>query len=244
MPTNCPVSEIIKQRKVQGKECYEVSWEEKHGLKTSIVPADLLERLRSFIIITCIIQISSFVCKIKQHKSLILFFYSACPEKIVEFQEGKAQRKKQNRCKARPKKPGDESSMAEIDQRLQNLLLDIESGSNTITCPSLLSSKTEISENRTNIIGKVNPTIPVLEKDWESCIETGPSGAVKYENEIIDLLSPSPARLQCKLLPKQQKNASDEAVDLIELSESETEMSPEHHRKARELRLFLASIKD
>ncbi|PON64694.1 XPG/Rad2 endonuclease [Parasponia andersonii] len=250
MPTKCPVSGIIKQRKVQGKECYEVSWEEQHGLKTSIVPADLLK--------------------------------SACPEKIVEFEEEKAHSKKQTRRKVGPKKAGDESSMAEIDRRLRNLLLDIETGSNTITCPSLLASEREIPKNKSKVQptipvlnedsecytesgsnaitcpslpsserersenrSKVDPTIPVLNNDSESHIETGTSGAaVKYENEIIDLLSPSPPRLARTLLTKQEENASVKVVDVIELSESETEMSPEHHRKAKELRLFIASIKD
>lgn len=41
---SCPVSAIVKQRKVQGRECYEVFWHNIDGLKTSIVPADLIER--------------------------------------------------------------------------------------------------------------------------------------------------------------------------------------------------------
>lgn len=44
MPDKCPVSEIIKTRKVQGQECYEVLWNDLEGLETSIVPADLVER--------------------------------------------------------------------------------------------------------------------------------------------------------------------------------------------------------
>ncbi|EXC15970.1 Flap endonuclease GEN-like 2 [Morus notabilis] len=211
MPTKCPVSGIIKQRKVQGKEFYEVSWEEElHGLKTSIVPADLLER--------------------------------ACPEKIAEYEEGKAQKKKQNRCNARAKKSGNEASMAEIDQRLQNLLLDIESESSrntTFTCPSLASS-TDISGHNTDVL----ETIPVLDKERKSSNEEGSTG-VKYENEIIDLLSPSPPRLRLTLSSnKQQVKPSPKVVNVIELSDSETDMSPEHQRKARELRLFLASVRD
>lgn len=44
MPVKCPISSILKQRKLQGKDCFEVSWEEMHGLKASTVPADLIER--------------------------------------------------------------------------------------------------------------------------------------------------------------------------------------------------------
>lgn len=44
IPVNCPVSGIVKPRKIQGKECFEVLWEGLQGLKTSIVPADLVQR--------------------------------------------------------------------------------------------------------------------------------------------------------------------------------------------------------
>ncbi|KAK6926267.1 XPG, N-terminal [Dillenia turbinata] len=47
MPVKCPVSEIIKPRKVQGRECYEVAWAGINGLGSSTVPTDLIERLRS-----------------------------------------------------------------------------------------------------------------------------------------------------------------------------------------------------
>ncbi|KAK9994461.1 hypothetical protein SO802_024164 [Lithocarpus litseifolius] len=86
IPVKCPVSKIIKHRKVQGRDCYEVSWEDLDGLKTSIVLADLVE--------------------------------SACPEKIVEFEEERAERKKQNHRKTRPKKSEKGSSVTEIDLKL------------------------------------------------------------------------------------------------------------------------------
>ncbi|KAK9291351.1 hypothetical protein L1049_019297 [Liquidambar formosana] len=44
MPVKCPISGIIKHRKVQGRECFEVAWEDLDGLKSSVVPADLIER--------------------------------------------------------------------------------------------------------------------------------------------------------------------------------------------------------
>ncbi|XP_021730106.1 flap endonuclease GEN-like 2 [Chenopodium quinoa] len=98
MPVKCPISEVRKHRRVQGKECFEVSWEDFDGLETSVVPADLVR--------------------------------SACPEKIAEFEERKAQTKKQNRRKVRPKKSDDTASMAKVDAKLQSLLLDIESKDN------------------------------------------------------------------------------------------------------------------
>jgi len=50
MPVPCPVSAIVKQRKVQGRDYFEVSWQEMEGLQTSIVPADLMERWVWFLI--------------------------------------------------------------------------------------------------------------------------------------------------------------------------------------------------
>lgn len=44
VPVNCPVSGIVKHRKVQGNDCYEVSWKNIDGLDSSVVPADLLRR--------------------------------------------------------------------------------------------------------------------------------------------------------------------------------------------------------
>lgn len=55
----------------------------------------------------------------------LLIIYSACREKILEFEERKAQRKKQNIQKRKPKKKETNSSVAELDLKLQNLLLDI-----------------------------------------------------------------------------------------------------------------------
>lgn len=44
MPVKCPISEVLKQRRVQGRESLEVSWQDFDGLKSSVVPADLVER--------------------------------------------------------------------------------------------------------------------------------------------------------------------------------------------------------
>ncbi|XP_030933931.1 flap endonuclease GEN-like 2 isoform X2 [Quercus lobata] len=210
IPVKCPVSKIIKHRKVQGRDCYEVSWDDLDGLKTSIVPADLVE--------------------------------SACPEKIVEFEEESAERKKQNHRKTRTKKSEKGSSVTEIDLKLQRLLLDIELESSSVHNASF-SSNVEISESRT-----AAPEVDLTNQDlWHdpkssddiSCNEVGPSTA---KSEVIDLLSPSPPR-QSRIVSKFPKS-NGQCIDVIDLSESETDVSPEHKRKARELRLFLASIRD
>ncbi|KAA3455839.1 flap endonuclease GEN-like 2 [Gossypium australe] len=43
VPVKCPVSAIIKCQKVHGRECFEVLWEEHYGIKSSVVPSDLVE---------------------------------------------------------------------------------------------------------------------------------------------------------------------------------------------------------
>ncbi|KAF8380285.1 hypothetical protein HHK36_027767 [Tetracentron sinense] len=214
MPVSCPISAIIKHRKIQGRECFEVAWEELDGLKTSIVPADLIE--------------------------------SACPEKIVEFDEIRAQGKKQTR-KPRLKKSENEASVNEINLKLQDMLINIESESNSIhnafTCP-----REEKSGNRTAVteVDLENRQL-LLERESESNIICNaalcchPVSPIDAEKEIIDLLSPSPIKhaygiSKCHQTVGQQ-------VDVIDLSDSESEKSSEHGRKARALRSFLASIK-
>ncbi|XP_050254913.1 single-strand DNA endonuclease 1-like [Quercus robur] len=185
IPVKCPVSKIIRHRKVQGRDCYEVSWEDFDGLKTSIVPADLVE--------------------------------SACPEKIVEFEEERAERKKQNHRKTRPNKSEKGSSVTEIDLKLQRLLLDIELESSSVHNASF-SSNVEISESRT-----AAPEVDLTNQDlWLdpkgsddiSCNEVGPSTA---KSEVIDLLSPSPPR-QSRIVSKFPKS-NGQCIDVIDLSE-------------------------
>ncbi|XP_044468953.1 single-strand DNA endonuclease 1 isoform X2 [Mangifera indica] len=225
MPVKCPVTGIIKPRRVRGTECFEVSWEESYGLKSSVVPAELIE--------------------------------SACPEKIVEFKERKAApRTKKSKPRSR------------IDQKLQALSLDIESGSSSV--PSVaFSSKTVMPENMTGVSevnftrhdpfldaesesdgdGNSNAAMPLYQTALESeskadgnaRIPSNPAAPTNANYEVIDLISPSPAH--CRNVSRSQK-MSNQAISVIDLSDSDTERSPEHERKARELRLFLASIPD
>ncbi|KAF9618461.1 hypothetical protein IFM89_001184 [Coptis chinensis] len=154
------------KRIVQGSKCFEVAWKEYGGLKSSVVPADLIE--------------------------------CACPEKIVEFEE-KTLGKKKN-LKPKTKKPQKTAAMDDIDQKLKGLLLDIESENNAV------SGSTQCRGAHTQLpIGKALP-------------------------EVIDILSPSPCQTS-KL-----QNTNDPLVDVIYVSESETDTSPEYARKARELR--------
>ncbi|KAF6149006.1 hypothetical protein GIB67_009625 [Kingdonia uniflora] len=161
MPVMCPISAIIKSRKAQGKECFEVAWKDFDGLKSSVVHAELVE--------------------------------SACPEKIAEFKERRAPKKKQNRRR-----------LEEVDLKLQSLMLDIERTSHSVSTATLYPNPIVITE-------------------------------------VVDLLSPSPP-IRARKVSKPQETVISRMIDIIDLSESEPEMSPEHARKARELRLFISSI--
>ncbi|GAB2265218.1 hypothetical protein Dimus_000286 [Dionaea muscipula] len=204
MPIKCPVSEIIKPRRIQGRECYEVSWGDIDGLKTSIVPADLVE--------------------------------SACPERIAEFHQRAEEKKKKQRQqrKSKPKQSKDKpppssssSIMPEIDLKLKALLLDIESDSYTRCNPAFSSVLAEAAMPST-----ASPCPPQIEELESS----------RVENEVIDLLSPSP-RIKIKS-KHDSRGILEQQIDVIDLSDnSDMDISPEHSRKARELRVFLASIR-
>ncbi|CAI8593672.1 unnamed protein product [Vicia faba] len=273
IPVECPVSEIIKCRKVQGRECFEVSWKDMDGLETSIVPADLIE--------------------------------SACPEKILEFEEKKLLRKKQNVQKRRPKKKETTPSLAELDLKLQSLLLDnnledntdhnagdasdsierileettsmvdavlntekstlshddddienIEWTQNISNISSMTSNDSigRILEETTSMVdGVLNTEKSTLSHDddienigWTqnisniSSMKSNESVSSTEKSVVIDLLSPSPFKPSntSKFHP-----SSDQNIEVINLSDSENEVSPEHKQKAKELRLFLASIR-
>ncbi|GAB4858225.1 hypothetical protein Ancab_009622 [Ancistrocladus abbreviatus] len=214
MPIKCPASEIIKRRRVKGRECFEVLWENFAGLKTSTVPADLVD--------------------------------SACPERIAEFKERRTQKK--NQRKPRQKEIKEKGpSMVDIDLKLHTLLLDIESDGKARWKPSLDSSRLAL-ERRSTVteVDFTNPN-PPMNRDSENCIASNPTGCcssdftVVQEEEVIDLISPSP-RVCAHKISKCQ--GSEKQVDPIDLSDSDIEMSPEHSRKARDLRLFLASIRE
>lgn len=165
---------------------------------------------------------------------------SACPEKIVDFENTRAQ--------AKPKKSKPRSSAAEIDQKLKALLLDIESKSSTNHNASFSSRATVTLEDGT-AAAKADFTRQHQLLDEESEINTDgnsimtrhPTGSTVTKNEIIDLVSPSP--VQSRNVSR-TRDMNCQLINAIELSDSETESSPEHERKARELKLFIASIRD
>jgi len=182
----------------------------------------------------------------------LLTIYSACPEKILEFEERKAQKKKQNIQKRRPKKKETNSSLAELDLKLQNLLLD-----NNLRDQANFNAS-DSSERISRI------TTPVAEADLNTQDLLHLSHDIEHtglihdtsntysssnkvvstigKNEIIDLLSPSPPK-KFNFSSKCEQS-SDQNIEVINLSDSENDVSVEHKQKAKELRLFLASIRN
>nr|GEW22109.1 flap endonuclease GEN-like 2 isoform X1 [Tanacetum cinerariifolium] len=222
IPMKCPVAEIIKRRKAQGKECFEVSWEDIDGLGSSIVPAELVE--------------------------------SACPEKIVEFEERLAEKKKPKPRKPRQKKAETDKSLNEVDTKLQELLLEIEGTTSNTQKYRLLDEpivnidqhETKSDQDWSMLINTSSNSqkIKMTDNTRKSCYNIMPEvvnlstplvtkSKTKVETDVVDLLSPFSA-----VCPMEHRDA-----DVIELSESETDVSPEHVKKARELRLFVAKIR-
>lgn len=123
------------------------------------------------------------------------------------------ERRKQKHHKPSRRKQKSSAAIAELDLKLQNLLLDINLGSNAEVQDSIPS-----------------PSRPIMPA--KALVDPGlvSSSSNAFDFDFIDLVSPSPAIRG--------------RVDVICLSDSETETSPEHERKARDLRLFLSSIRD
>ncbi|XP_038890874.1 LOW QUALITY PROTEIN: single-strand DNA endonuclease 1 [Benincasa hispida] len=204
VPVNCPVSGIVKHRRVQGNDCYEVSWKNVDGLDSSVVPADLLQ--------------------------------TACPEMIIEFEEQRAEGRKQNKRTTKTKKT--EATVAEIDERLSKLtlLLEIESESRAVHNLSHVPIVSKTSTSATGV--ELNEELFV---DIEPIIVDHAPSSSTERIEVINLLSPSPAMQTRKVSKFNRKNS--QKIDVIDLSDTETDQSPEHERKARELRSFLATLK-
>ncbi|XP_031117311.1 flap endonuclease GEN-like 2 isoform X2 [Ipomoea triloba] len=242
MPIKCPVSSIIKERKVQGRDSFEVSWDGVEGLETSIVPADLVQ--------------------------------SACPEKIMEFQERRAQRKKP---KSRRRRVDNRPPSSEIELKLQALLLEIDQENTTVFHGSIrdatlrhtqLLTTLEGGQSRENAVpGSPHVTdlsssppshaclpqlylvqyaIPASPEVTDLSSPPPPRKNAEVETEVIDLLSPPQASRHDGGSSELQIDDVQRPVDVIEvMSDSDNEMfSPDHLKKARELRSFLASIRE
>lgn len=164
----------------------------------------------------------------------------------MEFQEGRAQGKKRNQCIQRPKKLGNVPSAKEIDLKLQKLLLDIENENKIVEVARLSRGPMLEKGNASTIADLTRQELHLkgeLDSETERITALGCNPALpsSSETEVIDLTSPLPIRDGSI---SKHGGGNVECVDIIDLSESENESSPDHVRKARELRLFIASIKD
>jgi flap endonuclease GEN len=162
-------------------------------------------------------------------------------------------RKKQNVRKRRPKKNETMPSLAELDLTLQNLLLDnnLEDETNDNVSESdssgrILGEITAMAESDLNTENLMLSRDDDIENnDWIRNISnvTNNEGVSSMDkNVVIDLLSPTPIKPSNN--SSKFHRSSDQNIEVINLSDSENEVSPEHKEKAKELRLFLASIRN
>ncbi|KAL9255578.1 Single-strand DNA endonuclease 1-like protein [Drosera capensis] len=220
MPVKRPVSKIIKPRRLQGRECYEVLWEGIDGLKTSIVPADLVQ--------------------------------SACPERITEYNQ-RVEEKKQKPRKSKPKQLNDKPPFirAEIDHKLKTLSLDIESdhqvryntafGTLVAECTTAVTQTVNLVQKKVEVASTTDKFLIIEENMDISPVKSFDLDASNFlENEVIDLLSPSPQNNKHGVTCCQGVR---EGIEVVDLCDSDMDISPEHLRKARDLRMFLNNIR-
>lgn len=162
----------------------------------------------------------------------------------MEFEEKRAHGKQQKLRKPRPKKSEKGSSLAEIDLKLQKLLRDIDMESSTVhgASPSVVMSGNQTAATEVNQDNQHPWFDPMGSGKCSDDICWSQVGSSTVMSEVIDLLSPSPVRQPRAVSKFTQSNGK--GIDVIDLAESETDVSPDHETKARELRLFLANIKD
>lgn len=158
----------------------------------------------------------------------------------MEFEQKRDQEKKPNSRRSRPKKVETRADMKEIDQKLEKLLLEIEQ-KNTPMHNAVSLGGSVLEETCTGTKSKSNSGRIQERNNGESSMSGFYSTASSDSTaEIIDLTSPAPPVRAIGVSPCQDMKCT----DVIELSESENDMSPEHTVKARELRLFISSIRD
>jgi flap endonuclease GEN len=144
-------------------------------------------------------------------------------------------------------------SLAELDLTLQNLLLDnnLEDETNDNVSESdssgrILGEITAMAESDLNTENLMLSRDDDIENnEWIRNIRNITSNeAVSStdKNVVIDLLSPTPIKPSNN--SSKFHRSSDQKIEVINLSDSENEVSPEHKEKAKELRLFLASIRN
>ncbi|CAH8295234.1 unnamed protein product [Eruca vesicaria subsp. sativa] len=226
----CPVSEIIKTRKVQGRESFEVSWNDLEGLETSIVPADLVER-------ACPEKIIEF----KEKK---------------EAKKKKKPKQKQPKSKEREtSSPTKASSLIELSLQLQQIDLNSTSVLARSTVEEAGQEKEQHKSKKHDYLRLLDsPAKENSNNGWSTIgnFGVGPSSCSFYpEAEVIDLISPclkarskNVSRSYQEQKCQEQKSLDHKLENVIELSDSDADDDDDEHcRKARELRMFLENIR-
>ncbi|KAK2653826.1 hypothetical protein Ddye_013682 [Dipteronia dyeriana] len=283
IPIKCPVKEIIKRRKFQGRECFEVSWEELDGLETSVVPGDLIES-------ACPEKIVEFDEKrpqVRPKKFKPRSSVAAIDPKLQALLldiESESSTLHNATFSSRAVMLNNRTRATEDDFSRRYSLHDLESESDadayatrlptdarsevvnllspspvrscTTRCPTdvrsviiNLSSPSPVPSRKVSRFQQVMAMQldPLLDSESErnangnAALPCHPNGVTVAQSEIIDLSSPSP---MCNRNVSRNVEMNYQHSNVLNLSDSETERSPEHEKKARDLRLFLASIRD
>ncbi|CAH9137029.1 unnamed protein product [Cuscuta epithymum] len=172
---------------------------------------------------------------------------SACPEKVMEFQERRAQRKKPNNKKpTRRKVENITPSSKELDSKLQALLLELDQENTTVLNRITMSNPTDdnlqlntmsarLASSENEVTDLTSPSQP---SRVFSCVEDI-DDVGGNTTEVIDLLTPPPRGIG---MGKCQNE--DDGV-IILLSDSESDMfSPDHIKKGIQLtRSCITSIR-
>lgn len=178
----------------------------------------------------------------------------------MEFEEKRAQAKKQNIRKPRVKKSDKAAPISEIDKKLQDLLLDIQNEHMATQKAALYRQSVIEKKSDSTEVRQTNQNLPLSteSKSNPERVDTfyKSSALAVRQAEVIDLLSPSPQMRVRNVTKCQEANvpsipnvvkcqeAKVPCVEFIDLSDTENDVSPAHARKARELRVFLNSIRE
>lgn len=130
--------------------------------------------------------------------------------------------------------------MREIERKLQEVLKESTSSTNVVS-PRGLVAERSLGSGHVDVIEQ-----RTMHLDAELGMEgdgTNPgSTTASTAPEIVDLVSPAAPRVHRRELSRFKETRR--CIDVIELSDTDNDGSPEHATKMRELRLFMANIRD
>uniref|UniRef100_A0A1D1ZCF1 Flap endonuclease GEN-like 2 n=1 Tax=Anthurium amnicola TaxID=1678845 RepID=A0A1D1ZCF1_9ARAE len=279
MPITCPAFTIIKQRKLLGRECFEVSWQDVGRLVTSTVSADLLKS-------ACPEKVAEFLernaeCKKQQRKprqkksergvisevDLQLQTLLLNIESENELSSNSTSTSNPVRSNkeldvidlSTPSPPLRACKMAKCEDITSQYFSVMDLGSETdITLPERMDggfNAFDLAACEEDVRQCTDASGVLLPSYVENSLECSGSDAIVFEKTLgchFDVVDLSPVeqygqKCDSKRADAVESNASKHEIgrhtDVIDIYDSESDASPEHQRKARELRLFIGSIK-